>query len=62
MGNFTINGVKVSEEQYNRIMSMQEISDDEIDYSDIPKITHEEFQRAIARKRAKLREKNLKIA
>ena len=62
MGNFTINGVKVSEEQYNRIMSMPEISDDEIDYSDIPKITHEEFQRAIARKRAKLREKNLKIA
>ena len=60
MDNFMINGVKVSEEQYNRIMNMPEISDDEIDYSDIPKITHEEFVRAIARKRAK--QKNLKVA
>lgn len=33
-----------------------------IDLSDIPEITHEEFERAIARKREKLREKNLKIA
>ncbi len=33
-----------------------------IDLSDIPEITHEEFERAIAKKRAKLREKNLKIA
>lgn len=33
-----------------------------IDLSDIPEITHEEFERAIARKRARLREKNLKIA
>ena len=32
----------------------------EVDLSDIPEITHEEFQRAIARKRAK--QKNLKIA
>ena len=60
MDNFMINGIKVSEEQYNRIMNMPEISDDEIDYSDIPKITHEEFVRAIARKRAK--QKNLKVA
>ena len=41
---------------------MRRLSDDEIDFSDIPEITHEEFERAIARKRAKLREKNLKIA
>ena len=53
MDNFMINGVKVSEEQYNRIMNMPEISDDEIDFSDIPKITHEEFVRAIERKRQK---------
>ena len=53
MDNFIINGVKVSEEQYNRIMNMPEISDDEIDFSDIPKITHEEFVRAIERKRQK---------
>ena len=53
MDNFMINGVKVSEEQYNRIMNMPEISDDEIDFSDIPKITHEEFVRAIERKRHK---------
>ena len=32
----------------------------EVDLSDIPEITHEEFVRAIARKRAK--QKNLKIA
>lgn len=53
MGNFIINGVKVSEEQYNRIMNMPEIPDEEIDFSDIPKITHEEFVRAIKRKREK---------
>ena len=62
MGNFTINGMPVSEEQYYRIKNMRRLSDDEIDFSDIPEITHEEFERAIARKRAKLREKNLKIA
>ena len=53
MDNFMINGVKVSEEQYNRIMNMPEISDEEIDFSDIPKISHEEFVRAIERKRQK---------
>lgn len=62
MGNFTINGMPISEEQYYRIKNMRRLSDDEIDFSDIPEITHEEFERAIARKRAKLREKNLKIA
>ena len=59
MSNFVINGVEVSEEQYNRIMNMPRLSDEEIDYSDIPKITHEEFLRAFARKRAK---QNLKLA
>ena len=59
MNSFVINGVEVSEEQYNRIMNMPRLSDEEIDYSDIPKITHEEFLRAFARKRAK---KNLNLA
>ena len=59
MDNFIINGVKVSEEQYNRIMNMPEIPDEEIDFSDIPKITHEEFVRAIERKRQK---QKLKVA
>ena len=60
MNNFIINGVEVSEEQYNRIKNMRRLSDDEIDYSDIPKISHEEFLRAFARKRAK--QKNLQLA
>ena len=60
MSNFIINGVEVSEEQYNRIKNMRRLSDDEIDYSDIPKISHEEFLRAFARKRAK--QKNLQLA
>ena len=60
MNNFMINGVKVSEEQYYRIKNRKPVPDDEIDFSDIPKITHEEFVRAIARKRAK--QKNLKVA
>ena len=62
MSKFIINGVEVSEEQYYRIKNRKPVPDDEIDFSDIPKITHEEFVRAIARKRAKLRERNLKIA
>ena len=45
MSDFIINGVKVSEEQYNRIMNMPKIPDDEIDYSDIPPTTEEEFKR-----------------
>ena len=59
MSNFVINGVDVSEEQYNRIMNMPDITDDDIDFSDIPEITHKEFLRAFARKRAK---QNLKLA
>ena len=62
MSNFIINGVEVSEEQYNRIKNMRRLSDDEIDYSDISKISHEEFLRAFARKRAKLQKNNLQLA
>ena len=53
MDNFIINGVKVSEEQYYRIKNRIPVPDEEIDFSDIPKITHEEFVRAIERKRQK---------
>ena len=63
MSNFTINGIEVSEEQYNRIKSMPQLSDDEIDLSDIPEITHEEFVRAIENRRKRLqRAKALKQA
>ena len=63
MVSFTLKrGTKPTAEQLAEIYANAPKSDDEIDYSDIPKITHEEFARAIARKRAKLREKNLKIA
>ena len=59
MNNFIINGVRVSEEQYNRIKNMRQLSDDEIDLSDIPEITKEEFARMKANT---LRRKNLKVA
>lgn len=59
MGNFFINGVKVSEEQYMRIKSMRQLPEDEIDFSDIPKMTKEELKKF---KPARLREKRLKIA
>ena len=49
----------LTDEQIKRLDALK---DREIDLSDIPEITDEEFERAIARKRAKLREKNLKIA
>ena len=47
-------------EQIEEIRANAPKSDAEIDLSDIPEITHEEFVRAIARKRAK--QKNLKVA
>ena len=59
MSSFIINGVQVSEEQYNRIMNMRRLSDDEIDLSDIPPLTDEEIERFRANIR---RKKKLKIA
>jgi len=38
-------GVYISKEQYEEIKNMRQLSDDEIDFSDIPEITHEEFAR-----------------
>ena len=60
MNNFIINGVQVSEEQYNRIKNMRRLSDDEIDFSDIPEITEEEWRTRF--KPTRLRKKNLQQA
>ncbi len=54
MEKFIINGIEVSEEQYNRIKNIPQLSDDEIDLSDIPEITHEEFVRAKENRRKRL--------
>ena len=49
----------LTEEQLAEIYANAPKSDDEIDYSDIPKTTEEEFARMKANR---LRKKNLKIA
>ena len=43
----------LTKEQIWRLYQLSKMTDDEIDFSDIPEITHEEFLRAFARKRAK---------
>ncbi len=45
MSSFIINGIKISEEQYNEIKNMPDLSDDEIDYSDIPPTSDEQLAR-----------------
>ena len=50
---------KLTEEEIDEIYANAPKSDDEIDYSDIPKMTKEELKKF---KPARLREKNLKIA
>ena len=52
-------GVYISKEQFDEIKNMRQLSDDEIDLSDIPEITHEEFVRMKENRR---RRKNLKVA
>ena len=47
-------GVYITKEQYDDIMNMPQLSDDEIDLSDIPEITHEEFVRARENRRKRL--------
>ena len=47
-------GVYITKEQYDDVMNMPQLSDDEIDLSDIPEITHEEFVRAIENRRKRL--------
>lgn len=53
-------GVYITKEHYNDIKSMRQIPDEEIDYSDIPEITHEEFLRMLenTRRRRKLQQAN----
>lgn len=50
----------LTKEQIWRLYQLSKMSDDEIDYSDIPKITDEEWKAKF--KPARLREKNLKVA
>ena len=52
-------GVYISKEQFDEIKNMRQLSDKEIDLSDIPEITKEEFARMKANR---LRRKNLKVA
>ena len=59
MSNFIINGIEVSEEQYLRIKNMRQISDEEIDYSDIPPTSDEQLARMKENRR---RRKKLQIA
>ena len=59
MNNFIINGIQVSEEQYNRIKNMRQLADEEIDYSDIPPSTKDELERMKANR---LRRKKLQRA
>ena len=59
MSNFTKKIPPLSAEEIAEIRANAPKSDDEIDLSDIPEITHEEFLRMKANR---LRRKNLKIA
>ena len=50
----------LTEEQIWRLYQLSKMSDDEIDYSDIPEITEEEWRTKF--KPTRLRKKNLKLA
>ena len=45
MSSFIINGVEVSEEQFNRIKNIRQLPDEEIDFSDIPPTSKEELKK-----------------
>lgn len=47
MDNFTKNIPPFDKEELECLEKLSKMSNDEIDFSDIPKITHEEFVRAI---------------
>ena len=59
MSNFTKKIPLLTAEQ---IAELDALKYRKIDLSDIPEITHEEFLRAFARKRAKLQKNNLQLA
>ena len=50
----------LTKEQIWRLYQLSKMSDDEIDYSDIPKITEEEWRTKF--KPSRLRKKNLNVA
>ena len=52
-------GIEISMEQYNRIKNMRRLSDDEIDFSDIPETTPEEWERVKIRR---MQKKKLQLA
>ena len=60
MNNFIKNIPPLTAEQIAEIEALAKMSDDEIDYSDIPKITEEEWRTRF--KPTRLRKKNLKAA
>ena len=60
MNSFIKNVPPLTPEQIAEIEALSKMSDDEIDYSDIPKITHEEWVKNF--RPTRLRKKNLKIA
>ena len=53
MNNFIDEKFPYSEKELKCLAELEKMTDDDIDFSDIPKITHEEFVRAIERKRQK---------
>ena len=60
MNNFNKNLPPFTEEELAEIETLKNMSDDEIDYSDIPKITREEWKTKF--KPTRLRKKNVKVA
>ena len=60
MNNFIKNIPPLTAEQIAEIEALSKMSDDEIDYSDFPKITHEEWVTRF--KPTRLRKQNLKVA
>ena len=60
MDNFRIyKGMPFTKEELECLAELEKMTDDDIDYSDIPPLTDEELARM---KPARLREKNLRIA
>ena len=60
MNNSNKNIPPFTEEELAEIEILKNMSDDEIDYSDIPKITREEWEKNF--RPTRLRKKNVKVA
>ena len=60
MNNFTKEIPPLTAEQIAELEALAKMTDDEIDFSDIPKITHEEWVTRF--KPTRLRKRNLKLA